>query len=284
MGVRIALTLRDTLEQSDVEVSGFDLLHLTKARARQFKIPVAERGYWPEGWGACARIFGRPPDWWHATDIKGEWGEYAAERDRGKDVQEVRLQKRPVSARIVTIESHPAAQVTRKRRNTSDHRGTFQVELEDSVSVDFSRTASNEWAVGSETTVGVEIGGELAQAKTKVEQTISFGYTRGEETTRAKGEAISVADSIEVELGPGEEAIASLSASRGAIIVDVDYDCALVGQGMFSFNKRHHNGHRDWFVDIIQVLNELGYSNNIRVIERMSLGFVSDGVATLANA
>ena len=284
MGVQISVILRDNVEDSQVNVSGFDLLPLNNIIARKFGIITHERGaHWPL-WDVCNSIFGRYPDWWHTKDNDREWGEYKALRDQGYEVEEVSLEKKPIRARIVGIESKPSALATRRRRNTSDSKGNFILTLSESVSLEHSRTTSDEWAIGSETKVGVEIGGELAQAKTTVEQTVTFGYTRGIEKTKARGQAIEVSDAIEVELNPGEERIASLNATKGAILVDITYACRPMGQAMFSFAQKHHNGKRDHLVDIHDVLNRLGREDSIEVIERTSLGFVSDGVAELANA
>ena len=190
-----------------------------------------------------------------------------------------------MGARIVSVESKPAAQVTRRRKNPSSKRASFTVELTDSISTDHSRSTSDEWAVGMETKIGVEIGGELAQAKTTVETTISFGYTRGQETTNTRGESVSVSDSITVELDPGEEAVAAMSCNRGQIMVDVDYECALRGAAMFSFHQKLLNGGRDHHVDIERVMRQLhGQAISHRVTERMGLGFVSDGVAALRDS
>ena len=285
MGIQIDLDLRDNIESSRATVSGFELQPFTKAAARKFGIPVSEYGYHPQLWSVCNRIFGRVPDWWHTRDVKGEWDLYEAWRNSdGKDY-EVKVEKRAVAARIVSVESKPAAQVTRSRRNPSSHRASFTVELSDTISTEHSRSVSDEWAVGMETKIGVEIGGELAQAKTTVETTLSFGYTRGQETTHARGDSVSVSDSITVELDPGEEAVAAMSCNRGKIMVDVDYECRLVGTAMFSFAQRYLRGQRDYGVDIGKVLRMLhGNEPCHRVTERMGLGFVSDGVATLRDS
>ena len=284
MGVQISVLLRDDVKNSEVKVSGFDLLPLSNRRAAKFGIIVGTRGYHEELWSAANSIFGRVPDWWHTKDEKDEWDEYKFRRDRGSDIEEVRMIKNPISAKLVEIQSKPSAVATRRRRNTSSNEATFDLELSEAISIEHSRSTSNEWSVGSETKVGVEIGGELSQAKTTVEQTISFGYTRGEEKSTTKGNSIEVSDSVSVTLDPGEEAIASLTCTRGTIIVDVMYECSLVGHGMFSYAQKWLDGNRDHPVEIQKVMAALGKNNSIKFSERMGLGFVSDGVAELADA
>lgn len=282
MGTNISLNLRDNLKDSDIRVSGFELIPMSNEVARKFGIIVGTRGYHPQLWSACRRIYGRVPDWFFTQDMKSErWDEYKRLRENGTPLEEVKLQKRAVGARIIEVKSKPAARVARKQKNRSKKVATFDISLEDSISTEFSRSTSNEWSVGSETTVSVEIGGELSQAKTTVEQTISFGYTRGEEESKTKGDSITVSSGIEVELQPGEEAVASMSCSRGQIIVDVDYECSLTGTAMFAFAKRHHNGRRDHYIDIERLLPLVGSDNLIRVTDRMGLGFVSEGEAVL---
>ena len=288
MGVQISLALRDTLDESSVHAGGFDLLELNADRANQFGLIVGTRGYHEKLWAACRRIYGRVPDWFFCRDITSDkdkrafgthWDEY---RLSHPGVEEVRLEKRAVAARLVTIESKPAAQVSRRVRNTSSTlSGTFSVELEDSISVEHSREIQHGWSAGSETTVGVEIGGELAQSKVKVEQKVSFGYNGSSTKSEAEGEAIAVSSAVEVPLGPLQEGVVSMSCSRGKILVDVDYDVLLVGTAMFCFAQRHHHGKRDHLIDPNRLLLELGKQPVIRVTERMGLGFVSDGEARL---
>ena len=310
MGIQISLIMRDDLESSTVKVNGFDLLSMTDAIAQQFGIVTAEQGaHWPL-WDVARTKYGRYPDWFHACDGAGKVGWKEFER---RKLDGVRAQKKAVAARILGVQTTPAAQVSRRRKNDSaKHEAVYTVTLSDEVSAENSRTTSNEWSVGNESKVGVEIGGELSQVKTTVETTVSFGYVRGEERTRGSSTTKAVEDSLEVTLGPGEEALCSLSASRGIVNVEVDYDITLMGEAMFSFVQRPLRGKRDHLMSINQILYGLSYANRggpmaafkawekrhggwkdfeqkykppkIRVRERFGLGFVSDGVATLADA
>ncbi|MCY4259916.1 MAG: hypothetical protein OXC91_06600 [Rhodobacteraceae bacterium] len=291
MGVRINLALRDTLEQSSVSASGFNMLEMNADRANQFGLIVGTRGYHEKIWNACRQIYGRVPDWFFLRDILGRedqarygaaWAGYSEDNPHAKEVSMI---KEAVGARLVSVEDEPAARVSRKFENYhSTVPVTFDARLKDSLTTDSTYETSHGWSIGSETTVGVEVGGELSQVKAKVEQKISFGFSGGSSKSTSKGTGIEVEGGMMLTLEPGQKALVAMNCSRGRILVDVDYKCYLHGDAMFSFAKKHHNGKRDHLVDPDRIIEAMGKDPVIRITERTGLGFVSDGNAVAENA
>ena len=301
MGIRISIDLRDTAAESVASARGFDLIKPPARLLREFGLPVQERGYAEALWGVCANHFGRPPDWFFATetpsgppwnrDHEGDWDDYPGGfySDIGDWVHFLpRVEKRAVAAKITEISSKPDTFATREYAQPSKYgRGEFQVSLAKRVGIENSLTTSHEWSADIEATIGVEIGGEAVGHKVSASTTVSFGYAYGRQKTATRHTEHEVQDSLSahfVEGAPPEAVLlASLMGSSGSVKVAVDYEYRLVGDACFWFEQRLLNGRKAHRLPLATIVADLGGENLRHDTEIVDLGFVSDGKVVLSD-
>jgi len=283
MGVRIALRLADDLEHTRASASGFDYFTLNEDAAKAFGIIPNTRGYHAQLWEVCREFYGRPPDWFHCFDIDKPLGGWDGYKKNGCEHEQVKVEKKAIGCRILSVKSEPSIFASDDWVNDSDQPSTYKIALDETVTAETSRTVSDLWSVGYAMTIGVEIGGEAAQAKVKMEETISFGYEHGQEETKGSSISKTVERGVETTLPPHTEVLASLMGSRGSVEVEVDFECRLTGDAMWSFAKKHLNGRRDHLQDINEILDRCHQPRIRQTKEIYNLGFVSDGKIVVAN-
>jgi hypothetical protein len=185
------------------------------------------------------------------------------------------------SATILGITSNPEIIATKNFKNTSSVPGTYHCDITQEVSSTHESNWSDTSAVEISQTISYEIsflgsggGGETA-----------FSYTETWEKGGSDSESVTLGTSsgVDVELQPGEEVDAELTASRGELKVQIVYQLSLAGDVAANFSKRWA-GHHFWAYDVNSVMAAAGYPTTITSTQTITVGFYSSSSIVLKNA
>ncbi|CAH2987306.1 unnamed protein product [Chilo suppressalis] len=191
---------------------------------------------------------------------------------------EVRRTLYPRSARVLGVTSQPVIVSVQEFSNHSSVVGTYNAGITHQV----EQTVSNTWSKGGELTVGTEISYNIDMQVATVggSASMSFGSSWGHDRTNSKSVTVGASSAIEVELAPGQAAIATLQAIRATVEVEVDYTATLHGAVACNYPDKH-NDHHFWSYDINEVMGAAGMNKNIDSTERMRIDFYSDAKVML---
>ncbi|RVE53786.1 hypothetical protein evm_001448 [Chilo suppressalis] len=191
---------------------------------------------------------------------------------------EVRRRLTPQSAKIIGIRSQPVIVTTQEFKNDSSVNATYNAGITQQV----QETVSNTWTKGGELTVGAEISYSVDLAVASVGGTASMSYASswGRENTQSKSVTVGSTSAIEVELKPGQVAIATLHAIRGTLEVEVNYTATLEGSVACNYGKKHKD-HHFWSYDVNEVLGAAGMRKSIDSTEVLKIDFYSDAKVQL---
>lgn len=287
MGVRVNLYLGDTLEESSVEASGFELAAITREQAKAFGLPwnVVGKGYHNGIWGYLNATTGRVPNEFYVADpVDGSdvanvpskgWTPF---EDRG--LTGVQIEKRAIRARLIRIDGKPDA-VTSDEVECPPGAKTHQTgstTLEKSVTVGHSVTSEQNWSItfGQKLEVNVEAKPEGIGAG--MTRSFSLDIQRGgsRSKTHSRDETETVSKSVNFDVPPGRKRIYSMSVSRGSAIVDIDYEMHLIGI-CTAWYKKPLSGSSAFDFNVAELQSYLGGLVMRPVTERRGIGLVSDG-------
>lgn len=174
MPISLSLQLRDDLNSSEVDVSGFDLKALDDQSASVFGIPrqIVGKGSDSALWDAIRNWWGRPPDEFvtsdpvrgsHAHGVPSQWTPYA---DSWGAENQVRVEQKAVGVHLIETTGGVDSIVTANIRNYNDEAMPGQ-EAELTYNEDVEDTRYNENSAGMSLTNGMEVtvGGEFAGFK-----------------------------------------------------------------------------------------------------------------------
>ena len=288
MGIRVNLYLGDTLEDSGVKASGFELAAITREQARAFGLPwnVVGSGSHDGVWEFLRQRTGRVPNEYYVSDpVDGS--DVANVPSRGWTPFEdrlmtgVQIEKRAVGARLINIEGQPDA-VTADEVECPIGALTNQTGstvLTKSVRVGHSVTSESNWSITFGQSLEINVEAKPEGIGAGMTRSFSLDIQRGGSTakTHFRDEEESVSKQIDFDVPPGRKRIYSMSVSRGSAIVDIDYEMHVIGQ-FSAFYKKPLVSPVSWYDDdVVALLEHLGQPTMQVVTERRSIGLVSDG-------
>jgi hypothetical protein len=184
------------------------------------------------------------------------------------------------SAEILAITSEPVVVKTQEFENNSDHEGTFNVAISESV----TNTTSSNWSTSGTLSVGQKFtyGVSFLGADAKGETSISYSRSWGEGGQESKAITVGSTAGVSIKLSPGESVIAELSASRGVMKVQIRYKAYLIGSTAINYNPTYKE-HHFWSLDIGSVMSAGGISNSVVSTEDIEIGYYSNSKVVLKN-
>lgn len=289
MPISLSLQLRDDLDSSEVDVSGFNLKAFDDQSAGVFGIPrqIVGKGSDSALWNAIKNWWGRPPDEFvtsdpvkgsHAHNVPKSWTPYA---DSWGEENQVRVEQKAVGVHLIETTGSVDSIVTANIRNYNDKVMPGQ-EAELSYNEEVEDTRYNENTAGMSLTNGMEVtvGGEFAgfkgEAKRTVEFTVEASHTRGHSKAVTKGRAIRL--KAEVDAEPNSIYPVSVLVGRGSLKVKVDYEYRLMGTWRALYIQKPFRGKLTCPAsDINGLLEVLGKPQVIYGSEVIDVGFVTNG-------
>lgn len=174
------------------------------------------------------------PQGWH-------WGDQSYSR---YGLQPVRLIQRAVRSRILKETSEPYAAVVDEWINHSDteteYGGQLDYSLSDTIESNWSANAS----IGIQTQVGIEVGSETLGVKASASQTLSLETSFGVGGSKSRQETVSLSRSLSKTVQPYTGVSPRITATKGSLIVLVDYQLWLEGHLWIDFGRRQEVGNR----------------------------------------
>ncbi|XP_073965678.1 U-megalopygitoxin(8)-Mo12-like [Choristoneura fumiferana] len=186
---------------------------------------------------------------------------------------EVRRTLKVRSARVLGIQSQPIIVAKKNFHNRSPRPATYAGD----ISHVEDNTATHKWTKSGSLTVGQKINYKVDVGVGSVGGTTSFSYksTFGEEKVNTVQVKLGSKASISITLQPGQSAVAELTASKGTMDVEVEYEASLEGSVATNYGNKH-NGHYFWSFDINSVLDAGGLPRTVVWKEHIHIGFFSD--------
>jgi len=286
MPIGISLQLRDDLDNSEVDASGFNLTVIDDDHAHLFGIPrqVVGRGYNKELWDCIRNWWGRPPDEFVTADpvpgakIRDGWTPY---KDLLDESLMVRVQQKAVGCRLLETTGSVDAIVSANVRNYNDKIQPGQeAELNYSEDVSDTRYCENSLGLslmnGFKITAGGEYAGFKAEGERYVEFTVSTSTTSGKSTTVTKGRSVRLKANVDAE--PRSIYPVSVMAGQGTLKLQIDYEYSLTGHFLAIYEQRKFRGklHAPPS-NINELLDALGKPRVVRGNEILDVGFVTSG-------
>lgn len=151
---------------------------------------------------------------------------------------EVQVRRRITSARIVEEVLRPYAALGIPARNNSGRKATVEVAANFSVTNSVSSSWNAEARVGASQTVSVEAGGDVYGGKVGISSTVSVEASYGQGGSESKDEQVGHSGSVSIELDPHTAAQAKLTASRGQIVVVIEYTTDWWGHIWVDYGRR----------------------------------------------
>nr|WJJ70383.1 venom protein U-MPTX.8-15 [Megalopyge opercularis] len=179
-------------------------------------------------------------------------------------------------ARIVGIEQKPEMVATQTYKNRSDHPAKVSGMITQSV----SNTIENKWIEMNQFSITATVSCKVKAA----EIGLSMGYERswGKEDTNSTTTMLGQQTGFEVELPPGGNCTAVLSATKGSMKIDVGYRATLEGDCAVDFPNTW-NGHHYWCYPIGLVQDVGNLKKHIDCRELITIGYYSDAHVTIEN-
>jgi len=180
--------------------------------------------------------------------------------------------------RIVSFSSNPEIVSKNTFSNNSGVKGTFQAGATTSV----TNTVENNWSntYGFSVSQAINYGVNLAGLTVGGTTTIGFTSTFAQGGSHSNSVAVGANQSISVELEPGQSVVANLSATRGTMTVEVDYEAHLTGSTAVNYNHGY-KGHHYWDFSISSVMQAAGISNSRKISETIQVGYFANATTSL---
>lgn len=176
-----------------------------------------------------------------------------------------------IDADILGITSQPIIVKTQEFVNNSDVEGTFNVSITDSV----SNTSTNTWNTGGSITITQKISYGLifgASGETSMSYTQSWGIGGSESRTYTIGSTSGVT----AKLQPGQAIVAQLSASRGVLKAQINYNASCSGELVYiGFSGMVEK------IPVSKLIQLGNLSNSIKSSEIMEVGYYSNSKVEL---
>lgn len=292
MGIRLSLFLGNSLEESSVEASGFELSPLTRELADAVGLPRGGPNY-PKYSSEADALWACMNNWWgrfpneiyladpvdgsSARDVPGKgWTPFA---DRG--MPGVRIEKRAVGARLIGIDGKPDAVGTAEVKCPPDAltNQTGHKTITKGVTVQHSVTNEVNWNVTFGQSLEINVEAKPEGIGAGMTRRFSLDISRGgsRSKTKSKAENVEVSETVNYDVPPGRRRLYTMSISRGAAIVEIDYDMVMSGD-FTVYYRRPLRGNESMIDQPVQGLMDfIGRPMSHRIKERREIGLVSDG-------
>ena len=285
MGIKLSIKLGDTLAESKVVATGYEVYPLDDQMAREFGIPrtIVGKGSDDRIWSFMARSTGRVPNEFYLSDpvngsdwvTRTDWTPF-----KDQSLVGVRIEKRPKTATLVSATGKPKQLATDIVRNPPEARTnqTGSVTLSESVTEESSHTREKNWNIGIDQTIGIEVEGGipgLGQATVSRSMTLRFDAGGSDSKTQTHSKSLEQSRSANYDVPPGRVHEYSLSVGSGRIEIDVEYEYCLVGKGLAMYKKELSSGHWHTF-NITGLMDYLGLPDRLISTDRESIGLVSE--------
>jgi hypothetical protein len=256
--------------ESSVSVSGRNVAVISDTERNTFKIQDSGLK------NAVEKYHGKRPDDAYVRSPT-PWGDLY----QTYNWPQVTTTLRPVRGRIVSFQSQPSIIKTQYFENNSSIPGEFNVQISESV----ANTISTTWTKGGEVSVGQEINYGFDIKVVSVGGSTTFEYTSSWGQSVEKSETITVGSEsgVTVTLQPGQKIVAELSATRGAMQIQVDYEASLSGRTAVNY-KKPYQGHHFWGLEINAVMTSGGLSRTSSSTEVLKMGYYSESRVVIRDA
>ncbi|WP_201723565.1 MULTISPECIES: follicular epithelium yolk protein subunit [Spirosoma] len=268
-GINIGITAGLENQNPQVSASGTIMHIITDAERAQFGItdgPLKQ---------AVAAYFGQAPDdaFLHSPT---PWGDLYATYGW----PQVQTVLSVLNAQILGITSQPVIVGTQEFSNHSSVRGSFTVGVSQSVTDTVETNWSNTYGfeVGQSISYGINILGAQAEGETSFSFNASFGQGGSESSSTTMGNE----QAVTVELDPGQSVIAQLSASKGSMQVQVQYQVSLTGVTAVNYGGTF-KGHHFWALPINNVMQAANLQTTYQITETIEIGFFTNGKIELVD-
>ncbi|XP_048000127.1 spherulin-2A-like [Leguminivora glycinivorella] len=190
---------------------------------------------------------------------------------------EVRRTLKVRSARVLNKRSEPQILSTKKFHNGSPRPATYVGD----VSQFEDNTITHKWTKAGSLSIGQKINYNVNLGVGSVGGATSFAFksTFGEESVNTVTTKLGSKSSISITLQPGQSAVAVLTANKGSMDVEVEYEASLEGAVATNFGKTH-KGHHFWSFDINGVLEAGGLPKTVVWKEVLNIGFYANESVT----
>jgi len=186
-----------------------------------------------------------------------------------------------VSSKVLGLTSQPVGLATRKFTNNGSSPATFSADLNDSV----TETTETNWSetYGLEVSQSISYGVEFSGVNVGGETSMSYSTEFGKGGSESKEVSISATSGVSFVLEPGESAIVNLSASRGALKIQITYQVTLSGDTAINYNPTY-NGHHFWALPINAVMSSAGIQQTYQITETIEVGYYANGEISVNKA
>jgi len=262
MGINISITAGHDKSVSSVNASGTIQHIITSEERKTFKLGDKQLK------DAIKAYFNKSPNdaYLHSPT---PWGDLYKKYSWSQVQMVLAVQ----SAEILGITSKPVIVKTQEFTNNSSQKGTFNVDLSESV----NNTTSTNWSTGGTFTIGQKFtyGVKFLGAGGEGETSLSYSQSWGIGGQESKTITVGSTSGVSVELDSGESVIAELSASRGVLKIRLVYKAYLIGSSAVNYNPAY-NSHHFWGLDIGRIMSSGGISNSIKSTEDIEIDYYSN--------
>ena len=265
-GFKVNIVAGRSREASKVDVSGSERHVITDEERTLFKIGDHDLKQ------KVGAYFGKVPK---DAYVRGPtpWGDLY----KRYSWPQVEVSVKPVKAEILSLDRQLIALKTQEFVNQSPVAGTFTVSVQDSVwnTVSSSWTRQQTISFGQKISYGIEALGTGVTGETSLGFEAAFGQGGSSEQRISVGSSIS----LQVDLKPGEKAMAQLKSYRSVMKVRVYYHAQLWGSVAVNYYPKY-KGHHFWSLDINKVMG--GDPGKLREYsEIIEVGYYSDSKTEL---
>ncbi|XP_028165632.1 spherulin-2A-like [Ostrinia furnacalis] len=201
----------------------------------------------------------------------------------------VKITLKPIKGKVIRISSEPVIVSTHTLNNLFSNKATFKA----GISTEVRNSITSSWFQSLSKTVGDQIsfginfkvpGANGSELSGGISSTNSISFTSNWGVRSYKETSIAVGSSSEVlvDLEPGQEAVAVLSATKGSIEVQIDYLTSLQGNVACEFSKTYR-GRYYWRQDINTVLSAIDMPIHILSRQTLKIGYYSEAKVTLTD-
>jgi hypothetical protein len=265
-GLQVAINCGDSVATSTVHVTG-SLAHvITQDEFRNFGISddILKE--------AVRKTFGARPDDLYLSSPT-PWNDLY----KTYGWPQVTVNLVPVSAVITGVTTTSTIMKQQTFTNKSGLVGSFNTSIVDSV----ANTVSNSWSNSDKITVGQKISYKVDFAGSGVGGETSFSYEHswGQTKTETLGVTLGSSSGSTVQLQPGQTVLVQLTASEGAMTVNVQYRASLSGSVAINYGGTF-KGHHFWALDI----NSLGLNLSNTATEELKVGYFGNAEIVLKDS
>lgn len=183
----------------------------------------------------------------------------------------------PIGTEILSVDAVPTIISRQVFKNDRANKSNFNAK----ISAQVSNTVATSWSQNYVVTFNQEIGYGMKFLGVGVDGTTSFGFQSewGKSETREQTRTVGMETGVSVDLEPGEEVVAELSANLGKMRVRITYEAHLIGQAAVNYCPTFEDHHFYGYY----ISDVLGDSNSVNVTQDIEIGFYTEAHANIMN-